>query len=438
LARSASYTQRRTFVVDRIVAGDRPIQQGASMSMSGLSGRRVLISGGGLAGPAIGCLLARAGGEVTVVEIADGVRPGGQAVDIRGAGRTVLRRMGLLDRVRAVSLHQRGIADVDARGRRRSEMTIEDFEGEGIISEIEVLRGDLAQILVETSLAAGVTYLFSTSIRALIDGPDGVRVTLSDGREQVFDLVIGADGPHSATRRLAFGPEDRFVRPLGGYMAWFTAPESASLDGWYQMFNAPGGLVASLRPGREAGSAKASLSFTSGPLAYDRHDLDAQRRLLEDRFNGVGWRTPQLLAAARAADDFYFDALVQVHMDRWSVGRIALVGDAACCPSPLTGLGTSLALVGAYVLAGELASAPEHRPAFAAYERIVRPYVNTGQQLPPGGIRSYAPQSRAAIWARWMSTRMMVSRPLRGLSRRLLFSKADAIDLPEYAPVAVE
>jgi 2-polyprenyl-6-methoxyphenol hydroxylase-like FAD-dependent oxidoreductase len=109
-----------------------------------------------------------------------------------------------------------------------------------------------------------------------------VRVTLSDGTEEVFDLVIGADGPHSATRRLAFGPEDRFIRPLGGYMAWFTAPESASLDGWYQMLNAPGGLVASLRPGREAGSAKAALSFTSGPLAYDRHDLDAQHPVALD------------------------------------------------------------------------------------------------------------------------------------------------------------
>ncbi|MFI6074571.1 FAD-dependent monooxygenase [Actinoplanes sp. NPDC051343] len=327
------------------------------MSMNGLSGRRILVSGGGLAGPAVACLLARAGAEVAVVEIADRIRPGGQAVDIRGAGRTVLRRMGLLDRVRAVSLHQQGIADVDDRGRRRTEMTIEDFGGEGIISEIEVLRGDLAEILVESSLAAGVTYLFSTSIRALVDGPDGVRATLSDGSEQVFDLVIGADGPHSATRRLAFGPEDRFVRPLGGYMAWFTAEESTSLDGWYQMFNAPGGLVVSLRPGREAGLAKAALSFTSEPLAYDRRDLDAQRRLLEDRFAGLGWRTPELLAAARDADDFYFDALVQVHMDHWSAGRITLVGDAACCPSPLTGLGTSPALVGAYVLAGELVAA---------------------------------------------------------------------------------
>lgn len=399
--------------------------------------RSVLVSGGGLAGPAIATLLARDGTDVTVVEIADGVRPGGQAVDIRGAGRTVLSRMGLLDRARAMRLQQQGIADVDSRGRRRTEMTVEDFGGEGLISEIEILRGDLARLLVDASMEAGASYLFGTKISSLVDGPGGVEVTLSDGTERTVDLVIGADGPHSATRRLAFGPEDRFVRPVGGYMAWFTAPESASLDGWYQMFNAPGGLVASLRPGREPGVAKASLSFASGPLVYDRRDLEAQRRLLSDRFAGLGWRVPGLLRAAGGADDFYFDALVQVHMDNWTRGRIALVGDAAYCPSPLTGLGTSLALVGAYVLAGELTARPDYRLAFAGYEKLVHPYAAAGQQLPPGGIRSYAPQSQLAIWSRWMSTRLMASRPLRGLARRLFFGKAGAIDLPEYAPAAV-
>ncbi|HMG63701.1 MAG TPA: FAD-dependent monooxygenase [Streptosporangiaceae bacterium] len=399
--------------------------------------KRVLVSGGGLAGPAIATLLARDGVDVTVIEIADGVRPGGQAVDIRGAGRSVLSRMGLLDRAREMMLRQHGIADVDSRGRRRTEMTVEDFGGEGMVSEIEILRGDLAQLLVDASVEAGASYVFATRISSLVDGPDGVDVTLIDGTELTVDLVIGADGPHSATRRLAFGPEEDFVRPAGGYMAWFTAPESATLHGWYQMFNAPGGLVASLRPGREPGVAKASLSFASGPLAYDRHDIEAQRQLLNDHFAGVGWRVPDLLRAAGGADDFYFDALVQVHMNSWTRGRIALVGDAAYCPSPLTGLGTSLALVGAYVLAGELAARPDCGLAFAGYERIMRPYVDASQKLPPGGIRAYAPQSQRAIWARWMSTRLMASRPLRGLTRRLFFSKAGAIDLPEYVPAAV-
>jgi 2-polyprenyl-6-methoxyphenol hydroxylase-like FAD-dependent oxidoreductase len=191
------------------------------MSSKNLTLKRVLVSGGGLAGPAIATLLARDGVDVTVIEIADGVRPGGQAVDIRGAGCSVLSRMGLLDRARAMRLQQRGIADVDSQGRRRTEMTVEDFGGEGMISEIEILRGDLAQLLVDASVEAGASYVFSTMISSLDNGPDGVDVTLSDGTERTVALVLGADGPHSATRRLAFGPEDSFIHPIGGYMAWF-------------------------------------------------------------------------------------------------------------------------------------------------------------------------------------------------------------------------
>jgi 2-polyprenyl-6-methoxyphenol hydroxylase-like FAD-dependent oxidoreductase len=225
---------------------------------------------------------------------------------------------------------------------------------------------------------------------------------------------------------------------LGGYNAWFTAPVDVGLDGWYEMHNAPGGLVVSLRPDRVPGQAKAGLSFTSPPLTYDRNDLPAIRRLLAERFAGVGWRTPALLAAAAGADDLYFDALVRVDLDRWSTGRTVLVGDAGYCPSPLTGMGTSLALVGAYVLGGELALADgDHEAAFAAYEARMRPYVRQGQQLPPGGIKSYAPTSALSIWSRVVSTRLMVSRPLRGLAKRMFFSHADAIDLPDY-PVLSE
>ena len=198
---------------------------------------------------------------------------------------------------------------------------------------------------------------------------------------------MGADGLHSVVRALAFGPESACVRPLGCYTAWFTAPADPDLDGWYLMHNAPGGRVASLRPGRLPAETKAGLSFRSAPLPDRRRDPDEQRDLLADRFAGVGWKVPGLLAAMRTAPDFTFDAMGQVHLDRWSRGRVVLLGDAGYCPTPLTGLGTSLALVGAYVLAGELAVAGgEHEPGVRpATSAVLRPYVTQGQQLPPGG-----------------------------------------------------
>lgn len=397
--------------------------------------RTVLISGGGIAGPTLAYWLNRYGFVATLVETAPAPRPGGQAVDLRGAGRTVVERMDLMPEARRRSLDQRGIAYVDARGRHRAEMTVADFAGEGIVSELEILRGDLGAVLYDAT-APDVEYHFGRQITALTQGVDGVEVAFDDGTSHRFDLVVGADGPHSGVRRLALGPETEFAHPLGGYTAWFTAPASGETEtaGWYLMYNEPGGLVASVRPDRRPGQLKAGLAFRSDPVTYDRSDLDAQRDLLAQRFRGVGWRAPELVDAARTADDFYFDALIRIHVDRWSRGRVVLVGDAGYCPSPLTGLGTSLALVGAYVLAGELArSRGGHERAFRAYEQIMRPYVREGQQLPPGGIGGFAPISQLAIAARTLSTRLMVRWPFRPLVQRLVFSHAEAIDLPDYS-----
>lgn len=400
------------------------------------SRQTVLISGAGIAGPTLAFWLHRRGFRVTVVEAAPAPRSGGQTVDLRGAGRTVVERMGLMDAARALVVPQRGIAYVDRAGRHRAEMTVEDFDGDGIVSEHEIIRGDLGQLLHDAT-ADDVEYLFGCRIVALEQTVDAAVVTLDDGTQRRFDLVVGADGPHSGVRQLVFGPEDRFVRPLGGYNAWFTAPDVYGLDGWYEMYNAPGGLVASLRPDRVPGFVKAALSFASDRVSYDRGDIDGQRRLVAGQFTGAGWHTAELVAAAATAPDFYFDSYAQVHLDRWSLGRVTLVGDAGYCPSPLTGMGTSLALVGAYVLAGELARAGgDHALALAAYEVRLRPYVRQGQQLPPGGIKSYAPRSAFAIRNRMVSSRLMVSRPLRGLVKKMFFSHADAIELPDYPSVA--
>lgn len=400
----------------------------------------VLISGAGIAGPSLAFWLSRNGCRVIVVEIAPGVRPGGQTVDLRGAGGDVVERMGLIDQMRARALEQRGAAWVRSDGSRRAEMPVTAFDGNGLVSKLEILRGDLVDVLYQATRGS-VEYRFGQRISALRDVNAGVEATLDDGTVLHADLVVGADGPHSAVRRLVFGPEERFAKPLGGYNAWFSAPDSVGLDGWFLLYQAPGGLNASMRPSHDPAIAKAALAFRSEPLEYDRHDPDQQRRILAERFAGAGWVCDALLAAADEADDFYFDSFIQIHMPSWSAGRVTLVGDAGYCASPLSGMGTSLALVGAYLLAGELGPAGSWRPeaiadALARYESRMRPYVDECQKL-NNTLDRYAPMTASDIAANAAVMKWMQRWPFRPVAARLWFTTADSVELPDYPAMSV-
>jgi 2-polyprenyl-6-methoxyphenol hydroxylase-like FAD-dependent oxidoreductase len=400
-----------------------------------MTSNEILICGAGIAGPALAYWLRKADFAVTIVERATSPRPGGQTVDLRGAGRTVIERMGLMNQARAESVDQHGFALVDSSGRITARVPADSFGGEGIVSEIEILRGDLAWILYKATLPE-TEYLFDDTVTGIAQDADAVTVTFEKAAPRRFGLVVGADGPHSVVRALAFRPEHDFLRPLDLYTAWFTAIDDLDLGGWYLMHNSPGGLVASVRPGRIPGEIKAGLSFRSAPIKYDRRDTAAQKELLATRFADVGWETPRLLRAMRTSPDFFFDSMGQVRLDHWSRGRVALLGDAGYCATPLTGMGTSLALVGAYVLAGELATAKgDHRIAFRRYHEVMRPYVTQAQQLPPGGASGFAPSSRLGIHLRDLSIRSMTRWPMRNLLAAQ-FAKAGDIALPNYGLAA--
>ncbi|SPL99159.1 unnamed protein product [[Actinomadura] parvosata subsp. kistnae] len=364
---------------------------------------------------------------MTVVERAPELRPGGQAVDARGIAKEVIGRMGLDSAVRAARTDTAGAYTVDADGQVLETFRAEDDGGDGYIADIEILRGDLSQVLYDAT-RDGVEYVFGDRIAQLAQDADGVDVVFAGGDRRRFELVIGADGLHSALRAMVFGPHERFVRHLGHVLAFYSVPNEFGLDRWLLEYqDQESGRSALLRPIQDATRAMAMLSFTSPGFDVDHRDVAAQKVLLRERMTGLGWLTPDLLAHLDDTPDFYLDQVAQVVMERWSKGRVALLGDAAFSSSPMSGQGTGLALVGAYVLAGELAAAGwDPAAGFARYEARMRSYVEANQEIGRLNARSRdlsGPDAEPApdFTGEWFAD--LVGRAING------------VELPDYAGV---
>ncbi|MFX0576373.1 FAD-dependent monooxygenase [Nocardia nepalensis] len=402
--------------------------------MSTTNALHILISGGGIAGNALALQLLRAGIRTTVVERSATPRPGGQAVDLRGPSRDVAERMGLMPGIRKYQLDERGMAYVDEHGREFARMPAEMFEGKGPVAEIEITRGDLNQVLLTelASTAGELDYRYGDWIEALHQDDTGVEVTFASGRTERFDLVVGADGVHSATRQLAFGPEEQFVTYLGGYMSFFTMPTPAGTEpGWFKMHTVPRAAVA-IRPDADPATSKAIITVRTDADPALRRDVAAQQRLIHDMLAEAGWETPAVLDAMSTTPDFYFDMLARVDMPSLSTGRVTLLGDSGFCGSPMTGMGTAMAIVGAYVLAGEIAAAPDDlATALTRYAEIVTPFLDKAKELPGGGIKMMLPTSRIGTRMAHVSMRLMTSRLLRPVMMRMM-TDTDDYELPSY------
>ncbi|MEV4257037.1 FAD-dependent monooxygenase [Spirillospora sp. NPDC049652] len=384
----------------------------------------VLISGASIAGLTLAHWLVRHGFRPTVVERAPRLRSGGNGVDIRDDAVAVAERTGIMSRARELAADVHGMKFVDAADRAVARI---DTRGAG---SVEIMRGDLVALLSE---ATDVEILFGDSIRELEQDADGVSVTFEHAPARRFDLVVGADGMHSTVRRLAFGPEERFVRFKDHYFAFADADASLGEDRWVTMFNTPGKMTGIYRSGKHP-QAKAYFMFRSPPLDYDHRDAAEHKRLVAEAFAGHPWRpTAGLLAAALEDPEFYFDALAQVHMDSWANGRVALVGDAAWCASPASGAGAELALVGAYRLAGELAAAGgDHRVAFARFDAVHRPLVELKQRI-GANVRLMLPRTENGRRVRDVLARSPLMRAAGAVERRL--QGRNARPLPEYRRV---
>lgn len=393
---------------------------------------KVLVSGGSVAGPALAMWLHRYGAEVTVVERAPRLLGGGQLVDVRGIGREVLKRMGLDEQVRSSTESNLGFSFVDSRNRVMGRMPADDFGGDGPVAEIEILRGTLSRVIVEAG-SPDIKYRFADRIAKFSQNDDGVDVVFASGDKERFDLVIGADGLHSEMRDYLFGPPENHVQHLGTYLAFWTADNHLNIEDWTVAYREPGRVIA-MRSILDNAKVMALIGFRAGPPSYDWRDLEAQKRITRARMSGMGWEAAQLVAQIDTAEDFYFDTCSQVKLDRWFDGRVALVGDAAYCASPQSGHGTTMAIVGAYVLAGELAAAGgNYQAAFQRYQAQMQPWITEIQKGTPALGKLMIPETALGVSLGNQIARAVAHMPGRARLARGLTKMASSIELKDYS-----
>lgn len=371
---------------------------------------RVLISGAGIAGPALARGLAKAGTRVTIVEKSHAILPHGQSVDIQGSAVTVIEKMGLLHQVKHYNTTEKGTQLIDPKGRPFAPFPVREGSTASFTSEFEILRGDLAAIFHEaTKDHPNVNYLLGTTIKEVVSNDDEtVKVELSNGEVQQFDLLVAADGQWSKVRKQCFPPEYVNVIDMGMYAAYWTIPRLPSDNDWWNVYHALGSRIITLRPDPH-GTIRAMITImpcndaqTRAWLAASKNGRQTQQDLLRREFADAGWQAQRLLDAMGQAPDFYFQAIQQIKMTKWSKSRVVCLGDTAYAPTPLAGGGTSLAITGAYILAAELSKLDngEHPSlALEAYESTFRPYVEQVQKI-PFFVPAFAHPETA--WKRWL------------------------------------
>ncbi len=356
----------------------------------------VLIAGASIAGPTLAFWLDRFGYEVTVVERASGPRKGGYAVDLRGPAMEVVERMGIVPRLTASHVNVEKVTFLDEAGTTAGIIRPQAVSGGVAGRDLEVPRTALMETILD-AMGDGVKFIYNELISAIEQDSSKVHVTFASGKEGDFDLVFGADGVNSTTRKLTIDPAAECLKYLGYCYVGFSIPND--FDVWNEnvSWNIPG-KAAVLFSTSDRSQANALLEFLTDNPPYDRMRSDDDvRALFKEQFAGYGWEVPKILALMDRADDLFYDGTTFVDLEKWSQGRVGLVGDAAYGPSFFTGQGGSLAMVGAYVLAVELLKADDRATAFASYEATMRPFVATNRAMIEPLIAFLHPRTQAEI-----------------------------------------
>jgi 2-polyprenyl-6-methoxyphenol hydroxylase-like FAD-dependent oxidoreductase len=404
-----------------------------------INNKNILISGASIAGPALAWWLNKYGFNVTIVEKAPKLRDGGYRVDIRGAAAEVVERMGLMADVREDGTALKGSSLVNRKGKTILNLDDPNIFGMRQENDVEIMRGDLTTILYDATKYT-TEYIFDDSITGIFQTRNDVTVTFKNGEPRNFDLVVGADGLHSNVRNLTFGNHPSFINDLGHYVAICTIPNYFKLDHREISYPSAGKLI-NVYSTHKQDEAKAFFMFASAPIKYNHHDIAQQKNILANHFKNAGWETEKLLQAMHSADDFYFDSISQVQVDSLSKSRVVLLGDAGYCPSPASGQGTSMALVGAYVLAGELAAAnSDHFAAFLKYEWEMKGYIRKNQQLGISVLSEMIPKSKRQVWFQNLMLSLLTRSPwkdkvLKGMLQKMqsaVDDAANAIMLKDY------
>ncbi|RBL92744.1 FAD-dependent monooxygenase [Chitinophaga flava] len=385
----------------------------------------VLISGASIAGPALAYWLTKYGYDVTIVERSPTIRPGGHAVDFRGAVMPILKEMGIWEELLKYETRSGKITLVDKNNKK-----VARFPDGFTSGELEIMRGDLVKIMYETTRHQ-VNYIFNDTITALIQDEEGVNVTFKNSKPARYDFVFGADGLHSQVRSIAFGEENSFSSHMGVYIAIFTIPNFMNLgmDGlYYGTLGKRVGVFGS----KQGTEAKASFYFCADRFHYDYRDIDQQKQIIRKNFSGEEWQVPRLLELMDTSSDFYFDSISQIKMDNWSRGRVALIGDAAHCASPMSGMGTSMAFIGAYILAGELrANNGNYQQAFANYETAMQGFVKRCQELAEG-LDWFVPKTKFKHWMSQQFWKILPYTPWKNMMIEMPSKIANSISLKTY------
>lgn len=392
--------------------------------------KSVLITGASVAGCTTAWWLGRHGFQVEVVEKASSFRDGGQNVDVRGTARRVLRKMTLEQTAFDLSTGESGTAWVDEDDR-----VIAMFEADasdtdsGPTAELEIRRGDIARLIYEDAQKAA-EFRFGDSIIHVEPGSKNVSVTFKSGRTGHYDIVVVAEGVGSSTRERFF-PHENDIRWMDLTIAYFSMAQQAHDPDYARVYNTIGGRGATLKParGRRQG---VYMGILKKPEGEHKLSLPEQRHYMTERFAQDGWEFPRILDEITDVDDFYFDSLRQVRMKRWSEGRLVLTGDAAWCPTALSGIGTTLAIVGAYVLAGELSKQQNVAFAFDRYEHIIRSFVEEGQNIPKIVPRLLWPQTRLGLAAMRTAIRIAGNPLPKRLFANAFARDSNSIELPDY------